>query len=130
MDNCDSILFLGSQGQSTLKDMSEMLGKETIDSYNTNDTRGSQRSYGLNYQKLGRELMTPAELSTMPGSHCVCKIRGVHPFYSAKYDIHTHPRHQMLADYKENRNLFDIETFIKRRLKTPKGKVETFILDD
>ncbi len=130
MDNCDSILFLGSQGQSTLKDMSEMLGKATIDTYNTSDNRGTSRTYGLNYQKLGRELMTPAELGTMPGSHCVCKIRGVHPFYSPKYNINKHPRYHQLADYKNEKNLFNIETYLKRRLKVPKGKVEAFVMED
>ncbi len=129
-DTCDSTLFLGSQGQGTLKEMSEMLGKETIDTFTTSDSRGSQCTYNMNYQKTGRELMTPAELGTMDGAYCICQIRGSQPFYSKKYDITKHPRYHMLADSKKGKNLFDIEKYLKRRLKIPKGKVETFVIDD
>ena len=106
-DNCDSFIFLGGKGK-TLKEISDLLGKETIDLYNTSDTRGSQRSYGMNYQKIGRELMTQDELATMPGDKCIVQVRGVKPFYSDKYDITKHPRYKYLADADAG-NTYDIE---------------------
>ena len=97
-DNCDSLLFLGGKGRETLKEISELLGKETIDMYNTSDTRGNNPSYGMNYQKVGRELFTPDELARLPGNKCILQIRGVKPFCSEKYDIEKHPRYKYLAD--------------------------------
>ena len=98
-DNCDSLLFLGGKGKDTLKEISELLGKETIDLYNTSDTRGNSPSYGMNYQKVGRELFTPDELARLPGDKCILQIRGVKPFCSEKYDITKHKRYKYLADY-------------------------------
>lgn len=107
-DNCDSLLFLGGKGRETLKEISELLGKETIDLYNTSDTRGNNPSFGTNYQKTGRELFTPDELARLPGDKCILQIKGVKPFYSDKYDIEKHPRYKYLSDF-DARNAFDIE---------------------
>ena len=112
--NCDSTLFLGGREKSTLKEISETLGKETIDLYNTSETRSNQNSYGLNYQKLGKELMTQDELAVMDGGKCILQLRGVRPFFSDKYDITAHPRYKYLADY-DKKNEFDIERFLKHR---------------
>ncbi len=109
-DNCDTFLFLGGKGK-TLKDISDLLGKETIDLYNTSDTRGSNRSYGLNYSKVGRELLTQDELAKMPGGKCIVQVRGVKPFYSDKYDITKHKRYRYLSDY-DDKNTFDLEGYI------------------
>ena len=98
-DNCDSLLFLGGKGKDTLKEISELLGKETIDLYNTSDTRGNSPSYGMNYQKVGRELFTPDELARLPGDKCILQITGAKPFCSEKYDITKHKRYKYLADY-------------------------------
>lgn len=114
--NCDSMLFLGGKEESTLKDISEMLGKETIDLYNTSDTRGNNRSYGLNYQKMGKELMSKDEIAVMDGDKCILQIRGVRPFLSDKFDITKHKRYKELADY-DTRNIFDIESYLKHELK-------------
>ena len=112
--NCDTTLFLGGKEKTTLKEISETLGKETIDMYNTSETRSNQKSYGLNYQKLGKELMTQDELSVMDGGKCILQLRGVRPFLSEKYDITAHPRYKYLSDaYKKNE--FDIERFLNRR---------------
>ena len=89
--NCDSFLFLGGKEKTTLKDVSEILGKETIDSFNTSETRGRELSHGLNYQKLGKELMTQDEIAVMDGGKCILQIRGISPFFSDKYDITAHP---------------------------------------
>ena len=97
-DNCDSLLFLGGKGRETLKEISELLGKETIDIYNTSDTRGNNPSYGMNYQKIGRELFTPDELARLPGDKCILQIKGVKPFFSSKYDITKHKRYKYLSD--------------------------------
>ena len=97
-DNCDSLLFLGGKGRETLKEISELLGKETIDIYNTSDTRGNNPSYGMNYQKIGRDLFTPDELARLPGDKCILQIKGVKPFYSSKYDITKHKRYKYLSD--------------------------------
>lgn len=107
-DNCDSLLFLGGKGRETLKEISELIGKETIDLYNTSDTRGNNPSYGVNYQKTGRELFTPDELARLPGDKCILQIKGVKPFYSNKYDITKHKRYKYLSDFDE-KNAFDIE---------------------
>ena len=106
--NCDTVLFLGGKESSTLKEISETLGKETIDLYNTSDTRGSNRSYGLNYQKTGKELMSRDELAVMDGEKCILQLRGVRPFLSNKYDITKHKRYKELADFNKN-NAFDVE---------------------
>ena len=112
--NCDTTLFLGGKEKSTLKELSETLGKETIDMYNTSETRSNQNSYGTNYQKLGKELMSQDELSVMDGGKCILQLRGVRPFLSDKYDITRHPRYKMLSDY-DKKNAFDMEKYMKRR---------------
>ena len=112
--NCDTTLFLGGKEKSTLKELSETLGKETIDMYNTSETRSNQNSYGTNYQKLGKELMSQDELSVMDGGKCILQLRGVRPFLSDKYDITKHPRYKILSDY-DKRNAFDMEKYMKRR---------------
>ena len=114
--NCDSMIFLGGKEKTTLKDLSETLGKETIDMFNTSDTRGSQRSYGLNYQKLGKELMSMDELAVMDGGKCILQLRGVRPFLSEKYDITQHPNYKYLSDF-DKRNTFDIEKYLSTKLK-------------
>jgi type IV secretion system protein VirD4 len=106
--NCDTTLFLGGKEKTTLKEMSELLGKETIDLYNTSETRSNQKSYGLNYQKLGKQLMTEDEIAVMDGGKCILQIRGVRPFLSDKYDITKHKNYKYLSDYDE-KNKFDIE---------------------
>ncbi|KAF5076323.1 Type IV secretory system Conjugative DNA transfer [anaerobic digester metagenome] len=115
--NCDSMVFLGGKEKTTLKELTETMGKETIDTYNTSDTRGSQRSYGQNYQKLGKELMSIDELAVMDGSKCILQLRGVRPFLSDKYDITKHKNYQYLADY-DKRNTFSIEKYLSTKLKT------------
>ena len=112
--NCDTTLFLGGKEKTTLKEISETLGKETIDMYNTSETRSNQKSYGLNYQKLGKELMTQDELSVMDGGKCILQLRGVRPFLSEKYDITAHPRYKYLSD-ADKKNEFYIERFLNRR---------------
>ena len=112
--NCDTTLFLGGKEKSTLKEISELLGKETIDSFNQSENRGSQVSHGLNYQKLGKELMTQEEIAVMDGGKCILQLRGVRPFFSDKFDITKHPRYKYLAD-ADKKNTFDIERYMKRR---------------
>lgn len=114
--NCDTMLFLGGKESSTLKEISEILGKETIDLYNTSDTRGQNRSYGLNYQKTGKELMSKDELAVMDGSKCILQLRGVRPFLSDKFDITKHKRYKELADY-DKKNEFDVEKYLSHRLR-------------
>lgn len=120
--NCDTMLFLGGKEGSTLKEISETLGKETIDLYNTSDTRGQGRSYGMNYQKTGKELMSRDELAVMDGNKCILQLRGVRPFFSDKFDITRHKRYRELADY-DQRNTFDVESFLKRELKIGKEEM-------
>lgn len=120
--NCDSMIFLGGKEKTTLKDLSETLGKETIDMFNTSDTRGTQRSYGLNYQKLGKELMSMDELAVMDGGKCILQLRGVRPFLSEKYDITQHPNYKYLSDF-DKRNTFDIEKFLSTKLKPKPNEV-------
>lgn len=120
--NCDSMIFLGGKEKTTLKDLSETLGKETIDMFNTSDTRGSQRSYGLNYQKLGKELMSMDELAVMDGGKCILQLRGVRPFLSEKYDITKHPQYKYLSDF-DKRNTFDIEKYLSTKLKPKPDEV-------
>lgn len=113
--NMDSQIFLGGSEKTTLKDLTETLGKETIDMYNTGESRGSQQSYNMNYQKLGKELMSMDELAVMDGSKCIVQVRGVRPFLSDKYDLTKHPNYQMTSDYSK-KNLFDIEKFLNHKL--------------
>ena len=120
--NCDSAIFLGGKEKTTLKDFSETLGKETIDMFNTSDTRGQQRSYGLNYQKLGKELMSIDELAVLDGGKCILQLRGVRPFLSDKYDITQHPNYQYLSDY-DKRNTFNIEKYLSTKLKPKADEV-------
>lgn len=120
--NCDSMIFLGGKEKTTLKDLSETLGKETIDMFNTSDTRGSQRSYGLNYQKLGKELMSIDELAVMDGGKCILQLRGVRPFLSDKYDITQHPNYRYLSDF-DKRNTFNIEKYLSTKLRLKPDEV-------
>jgi len=117
--NCDTTLFLGGKEKTTLKEMSELLGKETIDSFNTSENRGREVSHGLNYQKLGKELMTQDEIAVMDGGKCILQLRGVRPFFSDKYDITKHPKYKYLSD-ADPQNAFDVEKYRKRRPALPK----------
>ena len=119
---CDTLLFLGGKEGSTLKEISETLGKETIDLYNTSDTRGQGRSYGMNYQKTGKELMSKDELAVMDGGKCILQLRGVRPFLSDKYDITKHPNYKKLAEY-DRRNGFNVESYIRARCTLRKKDV-------
>ena len=110
--NCDTTLFLGGKEKTTLKELAEVLGKETIDLYNTSDTRGTSQSYGLNYQKTGKELMSQDEIAVMDGGKCIMQLRGVRPFFSDKFDITKHKQYHLLSDYDE-KNTFDIEKYVK-----------------
>lgn len=112
--NCDSTLFLGGKEKSTLKEISEVLGKETIDMFNTSETRSNQNSYGLNYQKLGKALMSEDELAVMDGGKCILQLRGVRPFLSDKFDITAHPNYKYLSDANQ-KNTFDMERYMKKR---------------
>lgn len=114
--NCDTTLFLGGKESSTLKEISETLGKETIDLFNTSDTRGQSRSYGLNYQKTGKELMSKDELAVMDGGKCILQLRGVRPFFSRKFDITKHKRYKELSDFNK-KNAFDVEGYMRCRLR-------------
>lgn len=114
--NCDTLLFLGGKEKTTLKEMEELLGKETIDTYNTGESRGREVSHSLNYQKLGKSLMSVDELAVMDGGKCILQLRGVRPFLSDKYDITSHPNYKYLSD-SNPRNAFNIEKFLSRRLK-------------
>ena len=124
--NCDTTLFLGGKEKTTLKELAEVLGKETIDLYNTSDTRGTSQSYGLNYQKTGKELMSQDEIAVMDGGKCIMQLRGVRPFFSDKFDITKHKRYKELSDY-DKKNAFDMEQYVKHlhHLKvTEKTKVD------
>ena len=114
--NMDSQIFLGGSEPSTLKELSEMLGKETIDQYNTSDTRGNSPSYGTTYQKLGHKLMSRDELAVLDGGKCILQLRGVRPFLSDKYDLTQHPNYKLTGDY-DKKNTFNIEKFLDHRLK-------------
>lgn len=132
--NCDTMLFLGGKEKSTLKEISEILGKETIDSFNTGESRGREISHSLNYQKLGKELMTQDELATMDGGMCILQLRGVRPFFSKKYDITKHPHYKYLSD-ADKKNTFDVEKYIevqrkKKRYPTVVKPEEAFDLYD
>lgn len=114
-DNCDSTLFLSGRGKNA-KEISEALGRETIDSYNTSETRGRELSHGMNYQKLGKELMSQDEIAVMDGSKCILQLRGVRPFFSDKFDITKHPNYRLLSDF-DKKNEFDIEKYLKKQRK-------------
>ena len=124
--NMDSQIFLGGTEKTTLKDLTEILGKETIDMYTTGNTKGSQESYNMNYQKLGKELMSMDELAVMDGSKCIVQVRGVRPFLSDKYDLTKHPNYTLTADY-DKKNWFDIEKYLNRKLVLhPNDEYEVF----
>jgi len=116
--NCDATLFLGGKEKTTLKEMSELLGKETIDLFNTSENRGQSQSYGLNYQKLGKELMTQDEIAVMDGGKCILSLRGVRPFLSGKYDITKHPKYKYLSD-ADTQNTFDTGKYLARVRRAP-----------
>jgi type IV secretion system protein VirD4 len=127
--NCDTVLFLGGKEKTTLKDLSESLGKETIDMFNNSVTRGNSPSYGQNFQKLGKELMSIDELSVMDGGKCILQLRGVRPFLSDKYDITKHPNYKYLSDFHK-KNTFDTKKYLNRRLKTkPDDVFEVYEID-
>ena len=127
--NCDSTLFLGGKEKTTLKELSESLGKETIDLFNQSETRSNQKSYGLNYQKLGKELMSQDEITVMDGGKCIYQLRGVRPFYSDKFDITKHKNYKLLEDY-DKKNLFDVEKYLKNKDKLRlKGNDKIITLD-
>ena len=109
-DNCDSVLFLSGRGKNA-KEISDALGKETIDSFNTSENRGSQTSHGMNYQKLGKALMSEDEIAIMDGGRCILQLRGVRPFFSEKFDITKHPHYKYLAD-ADKKNTFDVDRFL------------------
>jgi len=124
--NCDTTLFLGGKEKTTLKELAEVLGKETIDLYNTSDTRGTSQSYGLNYQKTGKELMSQDEIAVMDGGKCIMQLRGVRPFFSNKFDITKHKQYHLLSDF-DAKNAFDIEKYVKnlsRLTVKPEMKVD------
>jgi len=124
--NCDTTLFLGGKEKSTLKEMSEILGKETIDLYNTGESRGKETSHSLNYQKVGKELMSMDEISVMDGGKCILQLRGVRPFLSNKYDLLKHPKYYLTSDADE-RNTFNIEKYLSHKLKVkPTDTVEVY----
>ena len=118
--NMDSRIFLGGSEPTTLKELNQALGKETIDTYNTSNTRGNSPSYGMNYQKLGKDLASIDELAVLDGSKCILQLRGVRPFLSDKYDLTQHPNYKLTSDY-DKKNEFDIEKFLSRRLKLKAG---------
>ena len=128
--NCDSTLFLGGKEKSTLKEISELLGKETIDLYNRSENRGSQISHGLSYQKLGKELMTQDELAVMDGGKCIYMLRGVRPFLSDKYDLTRHPNYKYTAD-ADPKNVFDMERYMKkqRAVVKPDDRFDVYEID-
>ena len=119
--NMDSTLFLGGREPGTLKELTAALGKETIDTYNTGESRGREQSHSLNYQKLGKELMTQDELAVMDGGKCILQLRGVRPFLSDKYDITKHPNYKYTSDF-DPRNTFDIEKYLSTKLRPKKDE--------
>ena len=125
--NMDSQIFLGGSEPTTLKELSEALGKETIDGFNTSDTRGNSPSYGTNYQKLGHELMSRDELAMLDGGKCILQLRGVRPFLSDKYDLTQHPNYKYTSDY-DPKNALDIEKFLNQKEKIHPD--DTFIMVD
>lgn len=131
--NCDTMLFLGGKEKSTLKEISESLGKETIDSFNTSTNRGQSESYGMNYQKLGKELKSQDELAVMDGGKCILQLRGVRPFFSDKYDITRHKNYSELLD-ADPKKKFDIQSFVSDRSGmvsniSPKDQISQWVID-
>ena len=126
LGNCDTTLFLGGKEKTTLKEMSELLGKETIDLYNTSETRSNQKSFGLNYQKTGKQLMTEDEIAVMDGGKCILQIRGARPFFSDKYDITKHKNYRYLADENE-KNRYKVEKELNPQY-TPKPEEEVEVI--
>lgn len=126
LGNCDTTLFLGGKEKTTLKEMSELLGKETIDLYNTSETRSNQKSFGLNYQKTGKQLMTEDEIAVMDGGKCILQIRGARPFFSDKYDITKHKNYRLLADENE-KNRYKVEKELNPQY-TPKPEEEVEVI--
>ena len=122
LGNCDTTLFLGGKEKTTLKEMSELLGKETIDLYNTSETRSNQKSFGMNYQKTGKQLMTEDEIAVMDGGKCILQIRGARPFFSDKYDITKHKNYRLLSDANE-KNRYRVEKELNPQY-TPKSEEE------
>lgn len=120
--NMDCSIFLGGKEPTTLKELATALGKETIDTYNTGESRGREVSHSLNYQKLGKELMSIDELAVLDGGKCILQLRGVRPFLSDKYDITKHPNYRLTADYDE-KNLFDVQKYLQHRLKLKENEV-------
>lgn len=116
------MLFLGGKEKTTLKDLSDSLGKETIDLFNNSENRGKEKSYGINYQKIGKELMTVDELAVMDSNKCVLQLRGVRPFISDKFDITKHEHYMLLSDF-DKKNLFDIEKHMQTNLRFKKDEV-------
>ena len=125
--NMDSQIFLGGSEPTTLKDLSEILGKETIDAFNTSDTRGNSPSYGTTFQKMGHELLSRDELAVLDGGKCILQLRGVRPFLSDKYDLTQHPNYKLTSDY-DPKNIFDIEKYLNRKEKIHPG--DEFIVVD
>ena len=127
--NCDTSIFLGGKEPTTLKELNQALGKETIDTFNTGESRGREVSHSLNYQKLGKDLATVDELAVLDGSKCILQLRGVRPFLSNKYDLTKHPLYRYTADY-DKKYAFDIERFLSHRLKLkPDDAVEVYQAD-
>lgn len=127
---CSTMLFLGGKEESSLKMVSGLLGKETIDTMNESDSRGAQRTYGLNYQKLGKELMSVDELAVMPSSRCIVQVQGVRPFYSKKFDLTKHPQYKYTADANP-KYAFDVKAYLEHRLKTkPDEEFEVYDLGE
>ncbi len=125
-DNCDSQLFLGGRGDETLKELSGLLGKETIDIQTTSESRGQSPSNGTNNQRMGKELMTPDEIAVMSGKKCIFQLRGVRPFLSDKYDITKHKRYKLLSDFNE-KNTFDIKEYLSTKLEVkPEQELEYY----
>jgi len=127
--NMDTTLFLGGKEKTTLEEISKMLGKETIDMYNTSKTTGNSPSHGQNFQKLGKDLMSVDEIAVMDGSKCILQLRGERPFLSRKFDLLTHKNYKQLAD-ANNKNIFDIEKFLSTKLKLkPDDVYDVFEID-
>ena len=126
---CSTMLFLGGKEESSLKMVSGLLGKETIDTMNESDSRGAQRTYGLNYQRLGKELMSVDELAVMPSSRCIVQVQGVRPFYSKKYDLTRHPQYKYTADANP-KNAFNVKAYLEHRLKVkPDEEFEVYDIE-
>ena len=119
--NCDSAIFLGGKEKTTLEEWSKAIGKETIDTFNNSETKGNSPSYGKNFQKLGKDLISVDELAVMDGGKCVLQLRGVRPFMSAKYDVTKHPNYKYLADHNK-KNAFNVEQYLSTRLKPKKNE--------